>query len=165
MRTTFSESIHTIGLRSLRSWDKCDNHAAIRVLVLHSPISADSLPKPGLPSSERHDANNLVRGAGPRIEGAEGNLLSIWRGVSTTQLLLGTHGPWMQNSELRAQTSEWGRMENGESRMQGRSCSPMISPSANLHPQIPRGFFRGTRGGSLPCAEVLICRMQLLLRR
>jgi len=161
MRTTFSESIHSVGLRSLWSWDKCDNHAAIRVLVLHSPISADSLPKPGLPSSERHDANNLVRGAGPRIEGAEGNLLSIWRGVSTTQLLLGTHGPWMQNSELRAQTSEW-RMASSECRG---------APAARWYHPVPicirrfRGVFWGTRGGFLPCAEVLICRMQLLLRR
>lgn len=162
-----------------RNWDKCDNHAAIRVWVV---LLGRLLRRLLFLAAERHDKNNKNPqnlGQKGRVEKRvgeveklharhRGNLLSIWRGVSTTQLLLGTHGLWMQNSEWRS--SDW-RMENPECRG---------APSARYRP-VPICIRRFQRGNLIqkiyihtyirqPCTEVLICRMLhilqwLLLRR
>jgi len=147
MRTTFSESIHSIGLRSERSWDKCDNHAAIRVLVLLSPISADPLPKPGLPSSKDTTPTTWSEEQGQESKGTRGIYCRFGEVYRQRNCYWAHTAP-----ECRIQNSE-PRLQNGEEwRMASPECRG--APAARWYRPVPicirrfRGVFFGAPGVS-----------------
>lgn len=100
------------GYERQRNWDKCDKHAAI-----YEKSIGDAEPRDTTTTALEKEEEEERGGRGVIIScTATENLLSIWRGVSTRQLLLGTecsrgtgNKEWgMGNEQQGVRSEEWG---------------------------------------------------------